>query len=66
LRKKVVSFLGNKKFMLCSELVARIVYEVGHHESMRDFEGDTPEDLRDLALENPDEYSLADFQDTAA
>lgn len=62
LRKKVVGFLGNKSFMLCSELVARIAYDVGHHKSLREFEGDTPEDLRDLALENPDEYQYQDFQ----
>lgn len=64
LRKKVVGFLGTKKFMLCSELVARIAYEVGHREEMRDYEGLNPEDLRDIALMYPDEYDYLDFQAT--
>lgn len=60
LRKKVVGFLGNKSFMLCSELTARIAYDVGKHKSLREYEGLTPEDLRDIAYEFPDEYSIGE------
>lgn len=62
LRRKLISFLGTKKFMLCSELVARITYDVGKHKSLRDYEGLTPEDLRDLAIEYHEEYEYLDFQ----
>jgi hypothetical protein len=63
LRRKLIGLLGTKKFMLCSELVARITYDVGHHESLRTYEGVSPEDLRDIALENPTEYDYLDFED---
>jgi hypothetical protein len=65
LRKKVVGFLGNKNFMLCSELTTRIAYDVGHHKSLREYEGLTPEDFRQLALLWPEEYQYQDFQATA-
>lgn len=61
LRKKMIQFLGTKKFMLCSELVARITYDVGKHESVRTYEGVCPEDLRQTALLYPDEYDYLDF-----
>jgi hypothetical protein len=62
IRKKVVSFFGAKSFMVCSELVARITYEVGGREELREFEGFTPEDLLEVARQYPDEYEfVADF-----
>lgn len=64
IRKKVVSFLSTTKFMLCSELVARIAYEVGKRKEMRDYEGMNPEDLRATALLYPEEYDYLDFQAT--
>jgi len=58
IRKKVVGFCGTKKFMLCSELVSRITYEITKRKELDDFEGLTPEDLRDIAMEYPEEYNL--------
>lgn len=58
IRKKVVGFLGTKKFMLCSELVSRITYDITKRKELNDFEGMTPEDLRDIALQYPEEYAL--------
>lgn len=63
LRRKLIALLGTKKFMLCSELVARITYDIGRHESLRTYEGISPEDLRDIALENPEEYDYLDFKE---
>lgn len=61
LRKKLIAFLGTKKFMLCSELTARISYEVGKRDELRTYEGVCPEDLRDIALMYPDEYTIVNF-----
>ena len=61
LRRKLIKFLGGKRHMLCSELVSRILYEVTGREELRDYEGLTPEDLRDIALEFPEEYGLLEL-----
>lgn len=58
LRSKVVGIFGSKRFMVCSELVSRIIYEATGNKLWRDFEGMTPEDIRDIALENPLEHSF--------
>lgn len=58
IRSKVVGLFGSKEFMVCSELVARIVYEATGNKIWKDFEGMTPEDIRDIALENPEEHSI--------
>lgn len=58
LRTKVVSFFGNKEHMVCSEVVARILYEATGYEAWKDFEGITPEDIRDVALENPADHTI--------
>lgn len=58
IRSKVVGLFGDKKFMVCSELVARIVYEATGNKLWKDFEGITPEDIRDIALENPYQHSI--------
>ena len=62
LRKKLIALLGTKAFMLCSELVARISYEVGQREELRTYEGVCPEDLHQIAHLFPEEYQIvADF-----
>lgn len=53
IRKKVVKFLSNTRFMICSELVARITFEVTRQPLLRDFEGMTPEMLLELAYNHP-------------
>lgn len=47
IRKGLVSFLGGKKFMICSELTARILYEADQFQfaEFEEFEGLTPADL---------------------
>lgn len=47
IRKGLVKFLGGKKFMICSELAARILYEADQEQfaEFEDFEGLTPADL---------------------
>lgn len=63
IRKKVVGFFGAKPFMVCSELVARITYEITGREELIDFEGFTPEDLIETARQYPEEYEfVADYQ----
>jgi hypothetical protein len=68
IRKKVVSFFGSKRFMVCSELVARITYEATESSVFYDsraelmnYEGLTPEDLRDMAFEYPEEYKVFEY-----
>lgn len=58
LRKNVVQFLGTKKFMICSELVARITYEITGRKELHDYEGLTPEDLLGISKMYPEEYQL--------
>lgn len=58
IRKKLVEFFGTKKFMLCSELITRITYEITKRKELREFESSTPEDMRDIALQYPEEYFL--------
>lgn len=62
IRSKVVGLFGSKEFMVCSELVARIVYEATGNKLWKDFEGITPEDIRDIALENPSEHIVTTFE----
>jgi hypothetical protein len=45
IRQKVVAAIGNKKFMVCSELVGRIIYESTQFKNFKYFEGLTPEDM---------------------
>ena len=58
IRSKVVGFFGSKKFMLCSELVSRIIYETTGYKEWKNYEGITPEDIRDIALENPADHTI--------
>ena len=58
IRKKVVSALGAKHFMVCSELVARITYDVTGREELEDYEGITPADLITIAKEYPEAYEI--------
>jgi hypothetical protein len=51
IREKWVKFLTFKKFMVCSELMARVTYELcPAYEELRDWEGLNPEDCRRLAI----------------
>lgn len=52
-RRKVVSFLGRKSWMICSEITARILYEVNPEKFsyLAGFEGLRPDDLRGIAIE---------------
>jgi hypothetical protein len=61
LRRKIIAILGTKSFMLCSELAARIMYEVGHREELRTYEGVSPEDLREIAFLFPNEYIVTRY-----
>lgn len=58
LRVKLLDFLGNKKFMKCDELVARIIYEVSGHETLKDWEGGNPDYWVDIALQHPNDYQI--------
>jgi len=66
IRAKIVRLMSNKKFMICSELVARITYEATKEKKLRDFEGMTPQMLLELALNNPNlfivEHTLFDLE----
>jgi len=58
IRRKAVGYLGTKRFMVCSELVSRITFCLTGREELRDYGGLTPEDLREIAKEYPDEYTF--------
>lgn len=58
LRERLLSVTGNKKFMICSELVARITYETTQYKNLTYFEGLTPQDLLDLALRNYHDFDV--------
>lgn len=62
IRNKAVKLFGSKRFMVCSELVSRIIYEATGNKLWKDFEGITPEDIRDIALENPSEHTVILFE----
>lgn len=54
IRKKIVAALGNKYFMICSEISARIIYEATGYEHLKDYEALEPCDLLKLYLEHPE------------
>lgn len=45
IRTKVVSLVGTKKYAICSELSARIIYEAANYGPFFDYEGLEPQDL---------------------
>lgn len=45
LREKLVGVIGTKKFAICSELSARILYESTSYLPFKSYEGFTPQDL---------------------
>lgn len=45
LREKLVRLVGTKKFAICSELSARILYEATKYSPFKHYEGFTPQDL---------------------
>lgn len=61
IRTKAVRLFGNKSHMVCSELVSRIVFESTGNKIWADYEGITPEDIRDIALENPEIHKIKFF-----
>jgi len=62
IRSKVVGLFGSKKYMVCSELISRILYEATGNKVWKDFEGTTPEDMRDIALKNPLEHTIKSYE----
>lgn len=46
LRNKISAFLGNKRFMICNELVMTILYRVTGFKLFKYSEGSNPSDLR--------------------
>lgn len=61
LREKVIAFLGTKRFMVCSELVARIVYQLTWRKEWADYEGMVPEDIRLLGRDDPINVKFCDI-----
>lgn len=45
IREKFVKTLGTKKFMICSEMSAKILYETTGYKPFKDYEGLTPQDI---------------------
>lgn len=64
IRKKIVSVIGTKKYAICSELTARIIYEVTGYEPLSGYESLTPQDILAITkLYSPDwEVVLDRFQ----
>lgn len=58
IRKKAVELLSTKRFMICSELISRITYNLTGRKELRNYEGITPEDMREIALSYPEEYKF--------
>lgn len=59
IREKWVKFLTFKRFMVCSELVARVTYEVCPQcTELADWEGMNPEDLRRLCIMFSSKYQF--------
>lgn len=60
LRKSLVSFFGGKKFMICSELSARILFEADKSQFayLSEFEGFTPADLLLICQLNGNDFKL--------
>lgn len=58
IRKKVVEVVGTKKYMICSELTARIMYEMTHLSYLRGYEGYTPQDLLTICLDHPEDFEV--------
>jgi hypothetical protein len=58
IQQKIVSFVTGDKFMICSELVARITFEATGQKLLRDFQGMTPEMLLEVAYNNPDLFTV--------
>jgi hypothetical protein len=56
IRSNVIGFLGTKYCMICSELVARIWFEVSFNKIWRHYEGMTPMDIKEIAMLNPADH----------
>ena len=56
IRKKIVGWLGNQKFMICSEITARIIFESTGLECLKGWESLEPVDLRNIFIENPEAF----------
>lgn len=54
LRDKIVEGIGTKKFMICSELSMRIIYEALNFEPFKHFEGLNPQEMLILVRQWPD------------
>lgn len=60
-RKKLLEILGTKKYAICSELSARIIYEATSLGVLKNFEGLTPQDLLSITLSSPDFQLVQDL-----
>lgn len=58
IRERIAGFLGNGKFMICSELTARITFEATGYKQLADWQGLTPEDLLEMAFTNPNDFQV--------
>ena len=54
IRRKITAFIGNKYFMVCSELSGKILYEATKNPFLRDYESLQPIDLYRIFLHHPD------------
>ena len=61
IKTKLVELFGSKRFMICSELVSRIVYETTSYKLLADYEGMTPEGLRELAYLHPTDFEIREI-----
>jgi hypothetical protein len=57
IRGKVAAALGTKKFMICNELVMRIMHEATAHPIFAHSESSNPSEFRNLIKMNPDLFS---------
>ena len=66
IREWLVERIGTKKFMICSELSARILFEATNLTELSDYEGLTPQDLLKICLFHPTQWEIVyqspDFQ----
>lgn len=57
-REWLVEKVGTKKFMICSELSSRILYEATNLTELSEYEGLTPQDLLKICLFHPTQWEI--------
>jgi hypothetical protein len=58
IRRKVVSWIGTKRFAICSELTARIYFEASKLAYLGGYEGYTPQDLFEICINHPEHFQV--------